>query len=278
MTEAKIPLAAVIGHPISHSKSPALHGYWLQKYGIKGHYIPIDIAPDDLFETLKTMQKMGFVGANVTIPHKEAVLKIADVVTDRAKMIGAANTLVFSKDGQIIADNTDGYGFIQNIRTAIPNWAPKTGPAVVFGAGGAARAVLASLIDIGVPEIRLSNRTATRAEALAAEFGDRVKVVNWVKVGNVLDDAVTIVNTTSLGMTGQPEFRVPLDGMPKSAVVTDIVYSPLKTKLLEAADQKGCRWVDGLGMLLWQAAPGFARWFGQEPEVDEDLRKIVLNG
>lgn len=276
MSNVKIPLAAVIGHPIAHSKSPDVHGYWLRKYGIAGHYIPLDIAPDKLTELLPRLPDLGFVGANVTIPHKETVMNIADKITDRATLIGAANTLIFGRNGRIVADNTDGYGFIENIRQTVPNWNPKSGPAVVFGAGGAARAVLASLLDVGVPRIMLTNRTRERAENLRADFGNRIEVVDWVHAGNILDDAKLVVNTTSLGMTGHREMRIPLDGLKPGTIVNDLVYSPLRTGLLATADEKGCRVVDGLGMLLHQAVPGFERWFGKRPEVDVNVRNAVL--
>jgi shikimate dehydrogenase len=276
MTHPKIPLAGVIGHPIAHSKSPKLHGHWLQTHDIPGHYMPIDVAPENLEAVLRMMPKMGFVGANVTIPHKERALEIADQVTDRATLIGAANTLIFLEDGKILADNTDGYGFIQNLRSGAPEWDPTAGPAVVLGAGGAARAVLASLLDVGVPEILLSNRTRVRAEQLRDDFGARIKVVEWVQAGNVMEDGATIVNTTSLGMVGKPELRVPLDGLNSDAVVTDLVYTPLMTKFLDSAQEKGCTTVDGLGMLLHQAVPGFERWFGPRPEVTDDLRRVML--
>lgn len=271
-----IPLAGVIGHPVAHSRSPALHGYWLRRYGLKGHYIPIDIRPADLTDLIRTLPRLGFVGVNVTLPHKEAILQIADIVTDRAALIGAANTLIFRKDGKIHADNTDGSGFIANLRQHAPHWAPASGPAVVFGAGGAARAVIAALIEVGVPEIRLANRTRPRAEALRSDFGAKVLVQDWVQAANILEDAVTVVNTTSLGMTGKPEFRIPLDALNTRALVTDLVYTPLKTQLLIEAEAMGCTAVDGLGMLLHQAAPGFERWFGQRPEVDDATRKAVL--
>ena len=276
MSLPKIPLAGVIGHPIAHSKSPKLHGHWLKVYGLPGHYIPIDVAPENLETVLKTMPQMGFVGANVTIPHKERIMDIADQVTDRATLIGAANTLIFLEDGKILADNTDGYGFIQNLRQGAPEWDPAAGPAVVLGAGGAARAVIASLLDVGVPEILLSNRTRVRAEQLRDDFGARVKVVEWVQAGNVMEDGATVVNTTSLGMSGKPELRVPLDGLNKDAVVTDLVYMPLITSFLETAQAKGCTTVDGLGMLLHQAVPGFERWFGPRPEVTDELRAVML--
>lgn len=276
MSKRKIPLAGVIGDPVEHSLSPRLHGHWLKTMGLPGHYIPMRVERDDLEDVIRTLSKAGFVGCNVTLPHKEDVLQIADLVTDRAALIGAANTLIFRKDGKIHADNTDGYGFIENLRQGAPGWNPRAGHAAVFGAGGAARAILASLIEVGVTDIRLANRTRARADALRDEFGSKITVVDWVQAGNMLDGAGTVVNTSSLGMTGKPELRVPLDGLMPGAVVTDIVYTPLVTPLLETAAQKGCITVDGLGMLLHQAVPGFERWFGTRPVVDDALRKVVL--
>ncbi len=276
MSEKRIPLAGVIGTPISHSKSPRLHGHWLRRYGINGHYIPMDVASQDLEDAIRMLPKLGFVGVNVTIPHKEHVMTLADLVSDRAALIGSVNTLIFRADGKIHGDNTDGYGFIENLRHGAPDWDPAAGPAAVIGAGGAARAVLSSLLDVGVPEIRLSNRTKNRAEALQREFGQRIQVYDWVQAGNMLDGAMTVVNASSLGMQGAPEMRIPLDGLSPDAVVTDLVYTPLETPLLAHARSIGCRTVDGLGMLLFQAAPGFERWFGLQPEVDERLRQAVL--
>ena len=272
----RIPLAGVIGHPIAHSKSPQLHQHWLKTYGLPGFYIPMDVVSDDLENVLKTLPKMGFVGVNITVPHKEHVMQIADLITDRATLIGAANTLIFRKDGKIHADNTDGYGFIENLRQGAPNWDPKAGPAAVLGAGGAARAVVAALLDVGVPEILISNRTKVRAEKLQDDFGKRLTVIDWVQAGNMLEEASLVVNTTSLGMMGKPDLRVPLDGLQKSSVVTDLVYAPLKTRLLLEAEKVGCTTVDGLGMLLHQAVPAFERWFGQRPEVDSAARAAAL--
>ncbi len=276
MSLKKIPLAGVIGSPIAHSKSPQLHAHWLALNAIPGFYIPMDVAADDLETVLRTLPRAGFVGVNITVPHKERVLSLADVVTDRATLIGAANTLIFRKDGQIHADNTDGYGFIQNLRQNAPGWNPKAGPAAVLGAGGGARAVVASLLEVGVPEILISNRTRVRAEALQAEFGKRLTVVEWVQAGNMLENATTVVNTTSLGMQGQPPLRVPLDGLRGDALVTDLVYAPLKTRLLIEAEKMGCVVVDGLGMLLHQAVPAFERWFGVRPVVDTATRVAAL--
>jgi shikimate dehydrogenase len=273
----RIPLAGVIGHPVAHSRSPALHGYWLKRYGIKGHYIPMDVAQNDLAETLSLLPRLGFVGLNVTIPHKETVLALADVVTDRAALIGAANTLIFRKDGKIHADNTDGSGFMSNIRQNAPNWTPQAGPAVIFGAGGASRAVLAALIEVGVPEIRIANRTRMRAETLHSDFGGKVVVYDWTQAAQMLEGAALVVNTTALGMVGKPDFQISLDGLSPRAVVTDLVYTPLRTQFLIEAEAIGCQIVDGLGMLLHQAAPGFERWFDRRPDVDEAARLAVLS-
>jgi shikimate dehydrogenase len=203
-------------------------------------------------------------------------MQFADQITDRATLIGAANTLIFKEDGRIFADNTDGYGFIANLRQGAPNWDPKAGPAAIFGAGGAARAIIVALADAGVPEIIISNRTRPKAEALRADFGARVTVLDWVQADMMLEDANTVINTTSLGMVGGQEFKVPLDNLRPEAVVTDIVYTPLRTSFLDTAEKKGCTTVDGLGMLLHQGVPGFERWFGQRPEVDDATRQAVL--
>jgi len=276
MSLHRIPLAGVIGSPIAHSKSPRLHRHWLAKYGIAGDYVPLHVEKDDLRDVLRVLPKMGFVGANVTIPHKVAALEIADQVSDRASLIGAANTLIFHEDGKIIADNTDGYGFLANLKQGAPDWRPDLGPAAVLGAGGAARAVIVSLLDAGVPEILLANRTRTKADVLRSEFGSRVRVFEWVQAGNMIEAATTVVNTTSLGMLGSPDLRVPLDGLQPGTVVTDLVYSPLRTHLLDEAEKAGCSVVDGLGMLLHQGVPGFERWFGVRPEVDQATRDAVL--
>ncbi|MFY0659654.1 MAG: shikimate dehydrogenase [Shimia sp.] len=276
MTLPSIPLAGVIGNPIAHSKSPVLHGHWLKTYDIAGHYVPLEVEADALGDVLKAMPKMGFVGCNVTIPHKERVMQFVDQITDRATLIGAVNTLIFLNDGSILGDNTDGYGFIENLRQGAREWDASAGPAVVLGAGGAARAVVASLLDAGAPEILLTNRTRVRADKLREDFGARVKVVEWVQAGNILEAGATLVNTTSLGMTGKSELRVPMDGLHKETVVTDLVYTPLTTNFLRTANEIGCVTVDGLGMLLHQAVPGFERWFGRRPVVDDETRRVVL--
>lgn len=276
MSLARIPLAGVIGSPVAHSRSPRLFAHWLESNDLQGHYIPMDIPEDKLVETIRLLPSLGFVGLNVTVPYKEKVMEIADLVSDRATLIGAANTLILREDGRIHADNTDGYGFMQNLHQNAPEWDPSAGPATVFGAGGAARAVIASLLDVGVPQIRLTNRTRLRAESLREAFGKRVEVFDWVQAGNIIEGCATVVNTTALGMSGKPQLRVPLDALTPGMLVTDLVYTPLETRLLKEGRAQGCTTVDGLGMLLHQAVPGFERWFGKRPEVDETTRLAIL--
>ena len=276
MTLPSLPLAGVIGNPIAQSRSPRMHRHWLARYGLTGDYVPLEVKEANFEEVVRTLPKMGFVGANVTIPHKTAALRVADQQSDRSVVIGAANTLIFRADGTIYADNTDGYGFLENLRQGAQGWAARSGPALVLAAGGAARAIIVALADAGVPKILLSNRTRAKADALRAEFGSRIEVVDWVQAGEALEDVVLLVNTTSLGMTGQPELKINLDGLRPRTVVNDIVYAPLETSLLRVARARGCTAVDGLGMLLHQGVPGFERWFGRRPEVDEELRQAVL--
>ncbi|KQI70090.1 shikimate dehydrogenase [Loktanella sp. 3ANDIMAR09] len=276
MTHPAIPLAGVIGFPIGHSASPRLHKHWLNRYGIAGDYVPLQVSEGSLEAVIRALPQTGFVGANVTIPHKTSVMQIADHLSDRAILVGAANTLIFRADGKIHADNTDGYGFMANLKQGAPNWSAASGPALVLGAGGAARAIIVALADAGVPQILLANRTRPKAEALRAEFGTRIKVVDWVQAQDAVAEAHLIVNTTSLGMTGQPDLKLSLDRLSANTVVTDIVYKPLRTPLLEQAAARGCVTVDGLGMLLHQGVPGFERWFGTRPEVDDALRDAVL--
>jgi shikimate dehydrogenase len=276
MTSEAILLAGVIGHPITQSKSPTLHGHWLKRYGINGHYIPMDVSSVNLPHVLNNLPKMGFRGVNITLPHKESVLELADVISDRAALIGAANTLTFQSDGKLHADNTDGIGFIANLKQEAPGWDPKAGPALVLGAGGASRAIVAALLHEKVPEIILTNRTRARADALKAHFGGKIKVVDWTQAASYLSEATTLVNTTALGMTGKEDLKLNLDALTPKTLVTDIVYNPMITPLLANAQERGCYTVDGLGMLLHQAVPGFERWFGRAPQVDAELRRAVL--
>lgn len=271
----KIPLAGVIGCPVGHSRSPILHGTWLKYYGLRGHYVPLHVEAEDLERVLRAMPAMGFVGANVTIPHKEAALALADEASETARQIGAANTLTF-RAGRILADNTDSYGFMQNLLDGAPDWQPDAGPALVLGAGGAARAVLVALTQAGAPEIFLANRTRARADDLARMLGGPIRVLDWESYADALSNVGLVVNTTSLGMEGQPTLDFPAHALRAETVVTDIVYTPLETQLLRDAKVQGCRVVDGLGMLLHQAVPGFERWFGQRPEITDTLRRAVL--
>ena len=263
-------LAGVFGHPITHSRSPRLHGFWLQRYGIDGAYIPLGVAPGGFGAAVRALVDLGFRGANVTIPHKLAAFEICDAVAPFARRAGAVNTLVF-RDGRIEGSNTDGFGFLESIREAAPGWRADAGPAVLLGAGGAARAIAAALLDAGAPRVTLVNRTAAKAEALARDLGGPIHVADRPP----LEDAALLVNTTSLGMQGQPGLEVDLAPLPASAVVADIVYVPLETRLLAAARARGLVAVDGLGMLLHQARPGFEAWFGVAPQVDQALRDVV---
>lgn len=271
----KARVAGVIGHPVGHSRSPRLHGFWLDAYGIDGAYIPMDVAPENFEAVLRALPKMGFRGANITVPHKEAAFRLVDELDDDARAIGAVNTIICKDDGRLIGRNTDGYGFIANLRANAATWRAGAGPAVVLGAGGAARGVIHALLAAGVPQVRIANRTAARARAMAEEMGDRVEAIAWDERGAALADAALLVNTTSLGMTGQPPLEIDLSDLAADAVVTDIVYSPLETSLLAAARARGNPVVDGLGMLLHQAVPGFEAWFGVRATVTEELRRFV---
>jgi shikimate dehydrogenase len=271
------PVVAILGYPIHHSKSPRMHGYWLDQAGVLGYYVPLEIHPDNFEDALKNMPKQGFRGANVTIPHKERALEIADYVSERAKRIGAANTLYFDADGKIHADNTDGYGFITNLKKGAPEWNAKAGPALVLGAGGAARAILDALITEETPKLYLTNRTKERAQALASEFGDTVEVLDWDNKNVVFSEVKTLINTTSLGMNGKGDLGLDFSQLTSAITVTDIVYTPLETDLLKHAKQRGCTCVDGLGMLIYQGVPGFSNWFGVAPKVTDELRELLLS-
>lgn len=267
--------ACVIGWPIKHSRSPLIHNFWLQRYGIEGSYDRRAIAPDELEAFLASMIDQGLQGCNVTVPHKENVYRLVTVEDPLTNRLGAVNT-VYRRNDELLGTNTDGIGFLQNLKTGNPKWRADTGPAMVLGAGGAARAVLAVLLEEGVSEIRLANRTRERAEELAAMFGPGISIVDWDRREDLLQECGLLVNTTSLGMTGAPPLDMDLAGLPEAATVNDIVYAPLKTRLLAAAEARGNPAVDGLGMLLHQAAPGFALWFGKTPDVSDDLRALIV--
>lgn len=283
MTVADIPthtgktrLAGVIGWPVSHSRSPRLHGYWLQRHCIDGAYLPLPVRPERVHDAIRALPMLGFAGANVTLPHKEAALAAVDRVTAQARRIGAINTIVAAADGSLEGSNSDAYGFLENLRLSAPTWRADMGPMVLLGAGGSARAIAAALVDAGVPELRVVNRTVARAEQLAADIGGPIKPWRLPEAPAALKDATLLINSTMLGMKGQSALEVDVAALPPTAIVCDIVYIPLETPLLAAARQRGLTVVDGLGMLLHQARPGFAAWFGVEPQVTPELRQFVL--
>lgn len=273
-----IPRAGVIGWPVAHSRSPKLHGFWLKQHGLVGRYDKLPVPPEDLAAFIADLpREPGFRGVNVTIPHKIAVLSLMAQVDDAARRIGAVNTVVVQPDGSLHGSNTDAFGFIENLKADAPaGWKAAAGPAVVLGAGGAARAVIVALLDAGVSELRLANRSIEKAEALAAEFGKAILPVAWDERMQALAGTNLLVNTTSLGMAGQPPLEIALDDLPLAALVNDIVYSPLVTDLLANAKARGNPVVDGLGMLLHQGRPGFEAWFGVAPTVTPELRAAVL--
>jgi len=275
-TDTRPLLAGVTGWPVAHSRSPLIFAHWFARHGVEGAYVRLAVRPGDFAEVLRALPKAGFRGVNVTIPHKVAALELADAASEAARAVGAANTLSFGPEGRILADNSDAFGFSENLREGAPAWDPGAGPALVLGAGGAARAVVHALIGAGVPEIRLANRSRERAEALAAHFGARVAPLDWAGREAAVAGAALVVNTTSLGMAGQPALALALAGAGPGTVVNDIVYTPLTTPLLAEARERGLTAVDGLGMLLHQARPGFRAWFGSDPAVDPALRRAVL--
>jgi shikimate dehydrogenase len=267
----KSRLAGILGWPVSHSRSPRLHGFWLARHGIDGAYVPLPVRPERFETAVRSLADLGFAGANVTIPHKEAAFALCDEVAPVARRAGSVNTLVF-RDGWIEGTSTDGFGFLEAVKAGAPGWSAADGPAVVLGAGGAVRAVAAALLDAGCPRLTLVNRTPARAEAIARDLGGPVEVATTPP----LTDAALLVNGTSLGMAGEPPLEIDLAPLPPHAVVQDMVYVPLETRLLAAARARGLRAVDGLGMLLHQARPGFEAWFGVAPTVDAELRDHIL--
>ncbi len=272
-------LAGIMGWPIAHSRSPSLHGFWIDENGLDAAYLPLPVRPGDLEKALRALPLLGFRGCNLTIPHKQAALKVADRVDPLARRIGAVNTIVVAADGSLDASNTDIYGFGENLRACAPDWRPSSGAAVVLGAGGSSRAVVAGLGDSGVGEIRIVNRSQARAEAVASDLATsstRISIHSWDVASDVLDGAGLLVNTTSLGMTGEPPLDIDLSPLPRSAPVADIVYVPLETGLLAAARRRGHPVVDGLGMLLHQGRPGFEAWFGAKVRVTPELRAAIV--
>lgn len=275
MNPAPIKRACVIGWPIAHSRSPLIHGAWLKHYGIEGAYTRQPVKPEDLQAFLGSLREQGLVGCNVTIPHKEGAYRFADRRTDAAAAVGAANTLWFQ--GEILcADSTDGEGFVANLRAAVPGFSARGRPVAILGAGGAARAIVHALLEDGASEVRLMNRTRSRADVLAMHFGARVVVADWSDRSKACEAVALVVNTTSLGMKGNAPLDFDVGRLAEGTVVSDIVYVPLITPLLAAARDRGLPIVDGLGMLLHQAVPGFERWFGVRPVVTPHLRALVV--
>jgi shikimate dehydrogenase len=266
----KARIAGITGWPVGHSRSPRLHGYWLERHGIDGAYVPLPIEPANFNAAIRGLMAAGFAGLNVTIPHKLAAFAICDTVDDFGRRIGAINTLVF-ENGRISGRNTDVWGFLSNLRANGVD--PAAGPALILGAGGACRAIAAALLDLGV-RVTVANRTRSRAEGLAGELPG-LTVIDWDARNHALPDHALLVNTTSLGMAGQPPLELDLDRAAPGLTVNDIVYVPLETPLLAAARARGIPCVEGLGMLLHQAVPAFHAWFGIEPVVDDDMRRFV---
>ena len=275
MTQQTFGLTGVMGWPVAHSRSPQIPNYWLQKYGVKGAYVQLAVQPGNLAVAPPGLSALGFRGCNITIPHKVAALKLMHAVDANAQRVGAINTIVVQADGSLKGMNTDGFGYIQSLLDAKPDWRADTGPVTVLGAGGAARAIVLALADRGAKEIRLLNRTAGKAQALAAEFGEPVKALPWSERHAALADVALLVNTTSQGMHGNLALELTLDALPGHALVSDAIYVPLETPLLAAARRRGNQTVNGLGMLLNQARPAFEAWFGVMPELTPELRLAI---
>ncbi|MDH4983386.1 shikimate dehydrogenase [Hyphomicrobium sp. D-2] len=267
--------ACVIGWPIEHSRSPLIHGYWLAQHGIDGSYTKVAVAPDDVAQFLRTLPEQGFVGCNVTVPHKEIAFSIAEEAEEAARVVGAANTLWLEGD-RLFATNTDTYGYMTYLSHVVPDWLAHDGPVCILGAGGAARAIVYGFLETGVEEVRVFNRTRERAEAIADQFGPRVKVFDWDNRSDASRDACVLVNTTAVGLKGNGSLGIDFAGFNPDCVVSDIVYVPLETQLIADAKSAGLRTVDGLGMLLHQAVPGFERWFGVRPQVTPELRQRII--
>jgi shikimate dehydrogenase len=259
---------------VAHSRSPLIHGYWLKHYGLDGFYGREAVAPEDLAGFLQHLKGLGYVGCNVTLPHKEAAYDLVEVQDRTTRSIRAVNTIYVEGD-RLIGLNSDAYGFAAHLRSVLPNWRGHGTSALVLGAGGAARAIVAALLDEGVSHVAIANRTAARGSALAEHFGTKVTALAWSAISRQLPGCDLVVNTTVLGMAGQPALEIDLEGLPLSAAVADIVYVPLDTDLLKKARTRGHPVVDGLGMLLHQAVPGFEVWFGVRPEVTQELRNVI---
>ncbi|CAN7535450.1 shikimate dehydrogenase [Bosea sp. LjRoot9] len=266
-------MAGVMGYPIMHSRSPVLHNYWLREHGLNGVYVPLAVKPEGLAAALRALPALGFSGCNLTMPLKELALSIVDRVSPIARQIGAMNCVIVAPDGSLEGHNFEAFGYAESLAQDVPGWTADAGPVIVIGAGGGARAVIAGLADRGATDIRICNRSAARAEQLAAEFG--VKVLPWDRRHDAIGDAALLVNTTNQGMGKEQALDLDLAKLPPSAVVSDLIYVPRETPLLAAARARGNRTVNGLGMLLNQARPAFKNWFGVMPEITPGLRAAI---
>ena len=275
MSDQKFVLTGVMGWPVAHSRSPAIHNHWIAQYSLKGAYVQLPVQPQNLEAAIRGLPALGFAGCNITVPHKVNAMQLMDTLHPAARRVAAINTVVVQADGSLLGMNNDGYGYIQSLRDAQPDWRGDAGPALVMGAGGAARAIVVALLDEGAPEVRLCNRTQEKAQALKDAFGDRVTVVPWADRNSAMAGVRLLVNTTTQGMHGQPALDVALDDLPAEALVSDAIYIPLETPLLAAARQRGHQTVNGLGMLLNQARPAFQAWFGVQPELTPGLIAAV---
>ena len=275
MSDQKFVLAGVMGWPVAHTRSPAIHNHWIAQYSLKGAYVQLPVQPQNLEAAIRGLPALGFAGCNITVPHKVNAMQLMDTLHPAARRVAAINTVVVQADGSLLGMNNDGYGYIQSLRDAQPDWRGDAGPALVVGAGGAARAIVVALLDEGAPEVRLCNRTQEKAQALKDAFGDRVTVVPWAERNSAMAGVRLLVNTTTQGMHGQPALDVALDDLPAEALVSDAIYIPLETPLLAAARQRGHQTVNGLGMLLNQARPAFQAWFGVQPELTPGLITAV---
>lgn len=272
MTDQRYHLIGVMGWPVMHSRSPLMHNYWFEQTGLPGCYVFLPLPPERLPSALRALPELNFSGCNLTIPHKLQAMEIVDEVDEVARRIGAISCVVVRKDGSLWGTNNDWLGFLGNLKQTVPGWRADAGPATVIGAGGGSRAVCHALLSEGAPEVRLANRTPARAERLAEDIGGAIAVLPWEARHDALDGAATVVNTTSLGMAGQPELDLRLDALGADAVAADIIYTPLETRFLAAARSRGNRVAGGLGMLLHQGPAAWKLWFGIEPEVTPELR------
>jgi shikimate dehydrogenase len=275
LSKDRFLLAGVMGWPVAQSRSPMLHNYWFKQHNLAGTYVPLAVKPEDIETALRGLPALGFSGVNITIPHKQTSMPVMAEIDAVGRGIGAINLVVVRPDGSLFGTNTDAYGCIQNIRQLQADWRPAAGPMVIIGAGGASRTAIWALADAGVKEIRIANRTHTRALTVAKDLGGPCKVFRWEERHDILEGAALLVNATNQGMVGQPPLELRLDRLPKHAIVYDIVYNPIETPLLKMARARGHRIVPGLGMLLNQAPPAWKAWFGIEPKVTPELRKLI---